>query len=141
MIYLRGPFLWIWGTWHVLWLAGLVWTAVAVLGGADPFWVALYWASLYTAFLPPEIIGSVLNGRRRDGVARTLSEFRQFLPVTYGKGPDGLGWKAFGGLSALIDASVVGWLAYHVSPLTGAVAAIVTWLTLAPHFGWRELVG
>src|SRR5690606_37091853 len=33
MIYLRGPFLWIWGTWHVLWLAGLVWTAVAVLGG------------------------------------------------------------------------------------------------------------
>lgn len=141
MIYLRGPFLWIWGTWHVLWLGGLIWTAVAVRAGVDPLWIAFFWATLYTVFLPPEIIGARLNALRKDGVARTLSEFRQFLPVTYGKGPNGIGWKALGGFSALIDATVVGWLAWHVSPITGAVASVITWLTLAPHYGWRWLVG
>ena len=133
-IILAGPFLWAWGLWHVLWAAGLLWLWAAP--DLFPWWYAF----LYTAFLPLELAGAALDLKRKDGRARTLSEVRQYLPVTLGKGPKGAGWKALG-YSGLIDALIVGGLVYQVSPWAGAAVACLLALWLVPHFGWRERVG
>lgn len=99
-----------------------------------------WFAVLYTVFLPIEVSGAVMNQRHPDGIARTLSEIRQFLPATFGKGPDGIGWKAFG-YSGVIDAVVVGWLIYPSHQLVAAIVASLLAIWLVPHFGWRERVG
>lgn len=134
MIRLAGPYLWAWGLWHALWAAGLLWL------GINPSIAPWWFAGLYSAFLPIEVSGAVLNARRGDGVARTLSEIRQYLPATLGKGPEGMGWKAFG-YSGLIDAVLVGWLIYPINQLAGAVVASLLAIWLVPHLGWRERVG
>lgn len=133
-IVLAGAYLWAWGLWHSLWAAGLLWLWV------NPVIAPWWFATLYTVFLPLEVSGAIVNERLRDGRARTLSEVRQYFPVTFGKGPNGIGWKAFG-YSGLVDAVVVGWLIYPISPLAGAVVASLLALWLVPHFGWRERVG
>ena len=134
-IILRGPYLWAWGIWHAAWLAGLLW-----ISWAAPDLMRVWFAGLYTVFLPIELLGALEDAERKDGVARTLSEIRQYLPVTLGKGPDGIGWKAFG-YSGIIDGIVVGWIIYPWHPWLGAVVACLLGLWLVPHFGWRERVG
>jgi hypothetical protein len=133
-IILAGPFLFAWGLWHCLWAAGLLWL------WAVPALFLPWYAFLYTAFLPLEIAGAVLNARHKDGRARTLSEIRQYLPVTQGRGPEGVGWKAFG-YSGLIDAVIVGAIVYPLNPLGAAVVSSLLGLWLIPHFGWRGRVG
>lgn len=134
-IILAGTFLWVWGVWHIAWAAGLLW-----ISWAHPDALRFWFAALYTIFLPIEILGAVEDARAKDGRARTLSEIRQYLPVTLGKGPDGIGWKAFG-YSGIIDALIVGWLVYPWNPWLGAVVSVLIALWLVPHFGWRERVG
>lgn len=81
-IVLAGGWLWGWGAWHAVWLGTLLWGGVVLLHGGDPRWVFTVFAGLYTVFFPMELAGVRGNRIHRDGRARTLSEFRQFLPVT-----------------------------------------------------------
>lgn len=148
-IILAGFFLWAWGLWHAAWLASLVVLApLAGLGYVAPSVLLITWLVLYAVFLPLEIAGVLGNARHRDGRARTLSEFRQYIPVTHGKGGSMVGWNALG-LLGLVDAVIVGWLAYQTYPLVGTVIAGalagitsgVIALVLVPHFGVRHRVG
>lgn len=144
IILLTGRWAWAWGIWHALWLIGILWAGAAYLLGLDPVWIFVWFATLYTAFFPMEALGVLGNYRavtdEEWAVARTLSEVRQFIPLTLGKGPEGVGWKALG-YSGVIDGLIVGRMAYEVYPLAGAVIGTLVALWLSPHFGWRERVG
>lgn len=143
-IELRGPWLWVWGAWHVLWVAGILWSGAAYALGLDPTWIYVWFATLYTLFFPLEFLGVRGNFRTQAqderSIARTLSEFRQFLPTTAGKGPRGVGWRVLG-YSGVIDGAIVGLLIYPIWPLVGALVGTIVAIWLSPHFGWRERVG
>jgi len=140
-INLAGTWLWLWGLWHIAWLAGLV--VVLAVFGMD---VAYYWfVALYSVFLPLEIVGAIDDRRwwkpgRTSERARTLSQFRQWV-AQQGKGSKWLGWKALAGGTGLVDATIVGYLVSRVNPVIGVVIGLTVALWLVPHFGWRERVG
>lgn len=129
------PFLILWGAWHVLWFAGLLWVTWAL-----PDYTRVYFAALYTIFWPLELAGVRLKYDKRDGLARTLSEVRQFLPVTQGRGHAMVGWKVLG-YSGVIDALIVGWILYPFNSIVAATFSCIVAILLVPHFGVRERVG
>ena len=158
-IHLAGPFVWLWGAWHLVWLAApwLVWP----LWGTDA--LVATWYGIYAAFLPLEIVGAARNARQGDGRARTLSQWRQWLAERApGDRPgwldDVTSWRALAGgtgiYDALVSALLVGAAAVAAfsdvaGPTVGAPAGVlvgVAWgLTVAawlvPHFGWHRWNG
>lgn len=136
-ITLKGRFLWIWGTWHVLWFVCLFWVPIF-----RPEWLEVYVRALYTVFLPLEAWGAweMQNDPPGTDLGTTLSEFRQFV-AQQGKGSDATGWKALAAGTAIGDAVLIWHVFNDVNPLFAAVMATVVWLWLAPHFSFREKVG
>lgn len=156
-IKLAGPFLWLWGVWHVCWLAGFV--VVAPLFGPEA--TALWFVALYSWFLPQEIIGA--TRKNQDGRARTMSEFRQWVaqqakPDRPGFLDDLTSWRGLAAGSGILDAAVMGMIVGHYAmqwsfpfvgalyaPVAGVVIGSMWGLTLAlwlvPHFGWRGFFG
>lgn len=128
-----------WVLWHVAWLFGFVW----VLRAGWPTSVDMFFAVLYTVFLPVEVLGVVFNHAKRDEpeTARTLSQFRQRVAQEGKSESRGVGWPALAGGSAAIDACVMTMLVSTLHPVIGMVVGFTVFLWLAPHFGWREDVG
>lgn len=152
------PFFWAWVLWHLCWLAGFV--PVPMLFGSE---IAAGWfVALYTCFVPLEIAGVWRNNATRDGVPRTLSEFRELVAERSRNQPgfwdDFLSWKGVAGFSGVADAVVMGvivgsqaqgWMVPLVgpeyAPPVGACVGLVWGLGIAvwliPHLGWNEWVG
>ena len=147
-IVLTGRWMWIWGTWHVAFFAGLV---VALLNG--PTFGAWYYGILFLVFWPLEVLGGM--DRENDKwdpereVAKTLSQWPQFL-AQMAKGDTVFGWRWLAAGFGVLYGVIVGAAVTHLGLvygfgiaawLVGCVMGVAIAGSLAAHFGWRGKYG
>ncbi len=145
-IHIRGPWAYIWGTWHVAWFAGL---GLALWQGPD--FAAWYYVALFLSFLPLEAIGlKDLMNDEGDEIAKQLSQWPQWVAQFANEGSTGwLGWKllaaSFGLAYGIVVAASVAHLAMPQFGDLGLAAGVFMGIAIAgwlmPHFGWREVFG
>lgn len=109
-ISLRGPFLWLWGAWTAALYYGILAFALAWWQGYELAAHAVFLVWVGAAFLPIEIVGAALNARTPGDqeVARTFSQFMQFMAH---RTPGHLWWRGWNGFvtaNAVIVGFVVG---------------------------------
>ena len=63
------------GPWAVWWCAWALAIPIGLVAGVPQMWFVVH----LVAFFPPELVGAHINRKRRDGLARTLSEVLQWV--------------------------------------------------------------